>query len=96
MTITKDQLAAVVVFILNGVAGAAFGGFAASPLAAGIWVLVLSTPGLFIIWCRDVLAFSGPSTGYMRPSSPGIVAGLGWVYLVAIPLFFVYQALQTV
>jgi hypothetical protein len=93
MAFTKDRVLALVVTIANGVLGAWFGHFSGTlGREAGIAVL-LSLPGLAIIWFRESLqdkelAFP---RGVRNESPPVLLALLGWLFLLAVTVFSLYR-----
>ncbi len=93
MPITKDRLLALVVTIANGVLGAWLGSFSQSHVQEAGFAILLSLPGLAIIWLREILqdrdlAFP---RGLPAESPPVLLAIIGWLFLLVIPMLYVYK-----
>ena len=93
MPITLDRLLALIVAIGNGILGGWLGHFSESLVQGAGLALLLSLPGLAIIWFRESLqdrelAFP---RGVRGESPPVLLALVGWVFLLAIPVFYIYR-----
>ena len=56
---------------------------------AGLTVL-LSLPGLAMIWFREGLSVTGFDRGVLRQSPPLMIDVIGWVFLVGLPAIYLY------
>lgn len=93
MIIMKDRLLALLVFLGNGILGAWLGWSSENALQESGFAILLSLPGLLVIWFRGSLQdreLSFPR-GVRAASPPGLLALVGWIYLLGIPLFYLYQ-----
>lgn len=90
---TRQRLLALVVACINGVLGAVLGHFSQQALAEVGFALLLSLPGLVVIWFQETLGgdFLAFPRGIPRESPPVIVAVIGWFYLVVIPMLYIYK-----
>ena len=93
MKMSVDKVLALVVTAANPAIGALY--MSDNPgKAAGI-ALLLSFPGLVVIWHRQSLGQTTFARGIARRSPPGLVGAIGWLYLLVFPLLFVFQASRT-
>jgi hypothetical protein len=55
--------------------------------------LLLSLPGLLMIWFREGLSVIGFDRGVLRDSPPLFIDALGWLFLIGLPVMFLYGLL---
>ena len=93
MTFTLDRWLALAVTLINGVLGGVLGHFSESRWREAGLAVLLSLPGLAVIWFRDSLQDSELAfpRGVRNASPPGLLAFLGWLWLLAIPILYVYK-----
>ncbi len=86
--LTKERLVALIVVLLNTAAAVVY-----SPISKN-WVfvagcgLLLSIPGLALIWFREALSVTGFDRGVLRDSPPIFIDVIGWLFLVVLPVIF--------
>ena len=91
--LTIERIIALVVVVLNIVAAALF-----STVSPKLGIVVasavgLSLPGLAMIWFREALSVVGPDRGVMRDSPPLFIDLIGWLFLILLPVIFLYKLL---
>ncbi len=87
-TLTKERLVALIVVVLNVAAAVVYS--RVSPnwgIVAGS-ALLLSFPGLAIIWFREALSVTGFDRGVLRESPPLFLDVIGWLFLIGLPIIF--------
>jgi len=55
--------------------------------------LLLSLPGLLMIWFREGLSVIGFDRGVLRDSPPLLIDAVGWLFLIGLPVIFLYGLL---
>ncbi len=93
MSFTLDRMLALLVMLVNGVLGAVLGHFSESRWREAGLAVLLSLPGLFVIWLRESLQDSELAfpRGVRNASPPGLLAFLGWLWLLGIPILYIYK-----
>lgn len=88
LSLTKERIAALVVFIANIVAALIYSKVSKNlGIIAGSACLA-SLPGLAIIWFRDSLSVTAFDRGVMRESPPVFLGAIGWLFLIGLPIIF--------
>jgi hypothetical protein len=88
LTLTTERVIALVVVVLNVVAAILYSKVSQKVGIVAGSALLLSLPGLAIIWFRDALGATAFDRGVMRESPPLFVDVIGWLFLVALPIIF--------
>jgi len=89
-SLTKERLVALVVIVAQVALAVAFSHFSATRgTIAGLTVL-LSVPGLIMIWFREPLSVIGFDRGVLRDSPPLLIDFFGWLFLIGLPILFLY------
>lgn len=93
MALSIDRWLALVVTIVNGVLGGWLGSFSQSHIKEAGLAVLLSLPGLAVIWFRESLQDSELAfpRGIRRDSPPVLLALIGWILLLVIPMLYVYR-----
>jgi hypothetical protein len=86
--LTKERLVALIVVVLNVVAAVVYSRVSPSRGFIAGSALVLSIPGLAIIWFREALSVTGFDRGVLRESPPVFLDVIGWLFLIALPIIF--------
>jgi hypothetical protein len=92
-TLTKERIIAIAIVVVQVALAVSFStvsrhwGFL---IAAA---LALSLPGLMMIWFREGLSVTGFDRGVLRDSPPLLIDVLGWLFLIAFPIIFLYGLL---
>lgn len=92
-TWTKERVVAVIVVALQTIAATLFHKTETGPLAAAGWGVLCTVPGLVIIWFRESLSVTGFDRGVLRESPPLMIDVLGWLFLIGLPVIFMYGLL---
>tara|TARA_R110002111_G_scaffold2705_4_gene17927 strand:- start:11499 stop:11780 length:282 start_codon:yes stop_codon:yes gene_type:complete len=87
----KEKLIALIVVIANGILGAVVGNFSDSRLTEAGFAVLMSLPGLVIIWNKEALSVIGLIRGLRRDSPPSLLDLVGWFFLLVMPLLYVYE-----
>ncbi len=61
-------------------------------IVAGSAVL-LTLPGLLMIWFREGLSVIGFDRGVLKDSPPLLIDAVGWLFLIGLPVLFLYGLL---
>jgi hypothetical protein len=86
--LTKERLIALIVVALNVVAAVVYSRVSSNRGFIAGSALVLSIPGLAIIWFREALSVTGFDRGVLRESPPIFLDVIGWLFLIALPIIF--------
>jgi hypothetical protein len=86
--LTKERIIALIVVVLNVVAAVVYSRVSLSRGFIAGSALVLSIPGLAIIWFREALSVTGFDRGVLRESPPVFLDVIGWLFLIALPIIF--------
>jgi hypothetical protein len=86
--LTKERVIALVVVALNVAAAILYSRVSQNLGVVAGSALVLSLPGLAIIWFREALSVTGFDRGVLRESPPLFIDIIGWLFLVALPIIF--------
>jgi hypothetical protein len=86
--LTKERLVALIVVVLNVVAALFYSRVSMNWRIVAGSALVLSIPGLAIIWFREALSVTGFDRGVLRESPPLFLDVIGWLFLIVLPIIF--------
>ncbi len=92
-SLTKERVAALAIVVLNVVLALSFSTVSKNLGTVAGAAFCLSLPGLVIIWYREALSVTGRDRGVFRQSPPKFLDVFGWVFLVGLPLIFLYGLL---
>ena len=81
-------MVALVVVVLNVAAAVFYSQVSRSLGIVAGSALLLSIPGLAIIWFREALSVTGFDRGVLRESPPLFLDVIGWLFLIALPIIF--------
>lgn len=93
LALSKERVVALVIVVAN--VAAAFFFSSVSPnagLRSGA-ALLLCLPGLAMIWFREALSVTGFDRGVLRESPPVFIDVIGWLFLIILPVIFLYKLL---
>jgi hypothetical protein len=91
--LTTERIVALVIVALNVLAAAFFSTVSPNPGLVAMAAFGLSIPGLAMIWFRDALSVTGFDRGVLRDSPPIFIDVIGWLFLVILPVIFLYKLL---
>jgi hypothetical protein len=87
-SLTKERLVALVVVVLNTAAALFYSSLSQNRLLIAGSAVLLSLPGMAMIWFREALSVTGFDRGVMRESPPIFIDVIGWLFLLALPVIF--------
>jgi hypothetical protein len=93
LALTMERIIALVVVVLNVVAAALFSTVSPKLGIVTASALGLSLPGLAMIWFREALSVTGFDRGVLRDSPPLFIDLIGWLFLILLPVIFLYKLL---
>jgi hypothetical protein len=93
LALTTERIVALVIVALNILAAAFFSTVSPNPGLVAMAAFGLSLPGLAMIWFRDALSVTGFDRGVLRESPPIFIDVIGWLFLVILPVIFLYKLL---
>ncbi len=93
LALTTERVIALVVVVINVVAAALFSSVSSKMGLVMASALGLSLPGLAMIWFRDALSVTGFDRGVLRDSPPLFIDLIGWLFLILLPVIFLYKLL---
>ena len=88
--LTKERLVALLVVVAQTVAAGIYHKSDAGQVVAAGLGFLLSLPGLVLIWFRESLSVTGFDRGVLRESPPLMIDMLGWLFLLGMPVIFLY------
>ena len=93
LALTTERVVALVIVALNVLAAALF-----STVSPNVGLIVLAAiglclPGLAMIWFREALSVTGFDRGVLRESPPVFIDVIGWLFLILLPVIFLYKLL---
>jgi hypothetical protein len=91
--LTKERLVALVIVVLNVVAAVLFATVSPNRGIVAASAFGLSLPGLAMIWFREALSVTGFDRGVLHDSPPLFIDVIGWLFLVLLPVIFLYRLL---
>jgi len=94
MRLSKEKVITLLVVIANGILGAIIGNFSDSRLWEATFAVLMSLPGMVIIWNKESLSVTGLTRGLRRDSPPSLLDLIGWFFLLVMPLLYVYKLSQ--
>ena len=93
LALTTERIVALVVVVLNVVAAVCFSTVSTKIGIVAASALGLSLPGLAMIWFREALSVTGFDRGVLRESPPLFIDLIGWLFLIVLPVIFLYKLL---
>jgi hypothetical protein len=93
MALTKERIVALVIVVLNIVAALLFATVSPNLGLIAAAAFGLSLPGLTMIWFREALSVTGFDRGVLHDSPPIFIDVIGWLFLVLLPVIFLYRLL---
>ena len=91
MNLTKERIITLLVVIANGILGATIGKFSDSRLWEATFAVLMSLPGMLVIWNKESLSVTGLTRGLRRDSPPSLLDLIGWFFLLVMPILYVYE-----
>ena len=91
--LTRERIVALVIVVLNVVAAVLFATVSPNPGIVAAAAFGLSLPGLAMIWFREALSVTGFDRGVLHDSPPIFIDVIGWLFLVLLPVIFLYRLL---
>lgn len=88
--LSAERLIALVVVAINIVLAMLFAVVSKNLAALVAFTLLLSLPGLAMIWFREGLSVTGFDRGVLRQSPPLMVDVIGWLFLIGLPVIYLY------
>jgi len=86
--LTKERLVALVVVLLNTAAAVVYSPVSQNRAIVAGSALLLSIPGLALIWFREALSVTGFDRGVLHDSPPIFIDVIGWLFLLVLPVIF--------
>ncbi len=93
LALSKERVVALVIVVLNVLAAVLFSSVSRNVGIVAASALGLCLPGLAMIWFREALSVTGFDRGVLRDSPPLFIDVIGWLFLVALPVIFLYKLL---
>ena len=93
LALSTERVVALVIVALNVLAAVLFSSVSTHIGIVAVAALVLSLPGLAMIWFREALSVTGFDRGVLRESPPTFIDLIGWLFLIALPVIFLYKLL---
>jgi hypothetical protein len=92
-SLTKERIVALVVVVVKIVAALIL-----SPVSRNLGIVagsafLLSLPGLMMIWFREGLSVTAFDRGVAHESPPLLIDVAGWLFLLGLPVLFLYGLL---
>ena len=94
MRLSKERIITLLVVIANGILGATIGNFSDSRLWEATFAVLMSLPGMVVIWNKEALSVTGLTRGLRRDSPPSLLDLIGWFFLLVMPILYVYKLSQ--
>ncbi|WP_299470264.1 hypothetical protein [uncultured Gimesia sp.] len=91
MGLSKERLITLLVVIANGILGVTIGNFSDNRLWEATFAVLMSLPGMIIIWKKEALSVTGLTRGLRRDSPPSLLDLIGWFFLLVMPVLYVYE-----
>ncbi|MFH1301305.1 MAG: hypothetical protein ABIK07_09600 [Planctomycetota bacterium] len=91
MGLSKERLITLLVVIANGILGATIGNFSDNRFWEATFAVLMSLPGMIIIWKKEALSVTGLTRGLRRDSPPSLLDLIGWFFLLVMPILYVYE-----
>jgi hypothetical protein len=93
LALTTERIVALVIVVVNVVAAVLFSPVSPNMGLVAASALGLCLPGLAMIWFREALSVTGFDRGVLRESPPLFIDVIGWLFLVLLPVIFLYKLL---
>jgi hypothetical protein len=93
LSLTTERVVALVVAAAQVIAAVAFAKVSPNRGILAASALGLTLPGLLLIWFREGLSATAFDRGVMRESPPFLVDLFGWLFLIGLPVIFLYLLL---
>lgn len=93
LALSTERVVALVIVALNVLAAVIFSSVSPNIGIVAIAAFGLCLPGLAMIWFREALSVTGFDRGVLRESPPFFIDLIGWLFLIVLPLIFLYKLL---
>jgi len=93
LALTTERIVALVIVVVNVVAAVLFSTVSPNVGLVAASALGLCLPGLAMIWFREALSVTGFDRGVLHESPPLFIDVIGWLFLVLLPVIFLYKLL---
>jgi hypothetical protein len=93
LALSKERVAALVIVAANVAAAFFFASVSPNVALRSAAALGLCLPGLAMIWFREALSVTGFDRGVLRDSPPVFIDVIGWLFLILLPVIFLYKLL---
>ncbi len=93
LALSAERVVALVIVVLNVLAAVIFSTVSPNIGIVAIAAFGLCLPGLAMIWFREALSVTGFDRGVLRESPPFFIDLIGWLFLIVLPLIFLYKLL---
>ncbi len=91
--LSKERIVALVIVVVNVLAAVFFSSVSRNIGIVAAAATGLCLPGLVMIWFREALSVTGFDRGVLRESPPLFIDLIGWLFLFALPMIFLYKLL---
>jgi hypothetical protein len=93
LALTKERVVALVIVVINVIGAVLFSTVSQNKGLIALSAFGLCLPGLAMIWFREALSVTGFDRGVLRESPPLFIDVIGWLFLVVLPVLFLYKLL---
>jgi hypothetical protein len=93
LALSTERIVALVIVVLNVLAAVLFSSVSPNVGIVAAAALGLCLPGLVMIWFREALSVTGFDRGVLHDSPPLFIDLIGWLFLFALPVIFLYKLL---
>jgi hypothetical protein len=93
LALTKERIVALVIVVVNVAVAAIFSTVSRNVGLVAASAFGLCLPGLAMIWFREALSVTGFDRGVLHDSPPLFIDVIGWLFLVLLPVIFLYKLL---
>ncbi len=91
--LTKERIVALVAITIQVACALMFSAVSPSPLIRVGSALGLSLIGLVMIWFREGLSTIAFTRGLPHDSPPFLIDFFGWLFLIGLPIIYLYKLL---
>ena len=89
MVLSLDRMVSVFAFLLISIYAAIAGFFTTNYFSELLVLLLIASPGLLLIWQKEVFAETASFRGVTHELPPNFIAIFGWFYLLVIPVLII-------
>jgi hypothetical protein len=93
LALTTERVVALVIVAVHVAAAAFFSTVSRNVGLVAMSAFGLCLPGLAMIWFREALSVTGFDRGVLHDSPPIFIDVIGWLFLVLLPVIFLYKLL---